>query len=129
MLRGDAGNLTIWALMQRIVSFRWVLIQAGAAALLAALRGLPVWAVRVPNLPREPTGLRNTRWPSEPCWREPTPHPKPASYSTATIAGDTLERRELSRRGLPARTPIPEPKATRPPRLPHSPNFLAEGDS
>jgi hypothetical protein len=33
--------LTIWALMERIASLRWVLIQVGAAALLAALARAP----------------------------------------------------------------------------------------
>jgi hypothetical protein len=41
VLQGEAGNLTIWALMERIASLRWVLIQVGIAALLAALARAP----------------------------------------------------------------------------------------
>lgn len=41
VLREDPRALTIWALMKRIESFRWILIQVGAAALLAALARAP----------------------------------------------------------------------------------------
>ncbi len=41
VLGGDAGTLSIWALMRRIPSLRWVMIQVGLAALLAALARAP----------------------------------------------------------------------------------------
>lgn len=41
VLGGEAETLSIWALMRHVPSLRWVMIQAGAAALLAALARAP----------------------------------------------------------------------------------------
>jgi hypothetical protein len=41
VLGADAGAMSIWSLMRRIPSLRWVMLQAGLAALLAALARAP----------------------------------------------------------------------------------------
>ena len=71
MLGGEAETMSIWSLMRRIPSLRWVMIQAGLAALFAVWRRLLAGAALARTHRRGPIDPPNTPWHSGPCWPEP----------------------------------------------------------
>ena len=57
-------------------SLRWVAIQVGLAALMAALARRLAWAVLARPRPPGPIGPRSMRWPWARCWRGPKAAPE-----------------------------------------------------
>ena len=128
MLGSQAGSLSIWALMRRIPSFRWVMIQAGRPLFWRRLLAPLGWVALARIRRRVPIGPRNTPLLWEPCWRERGPRRKPMRCWIATIVGDSRDVRP----GEPRPHPSAGNSSTSPTQCPARPillEFQPEGDS